>query len=265
MPSTLFNELVKSLSQLGLTTYEAKAYLALLQRHPVNGNELSRLSGVPGPKIYETLDRLTAKGLASPLETEPVTYVPLPYAEFLKYKENDLKSNIRFLEENLGRLALAESPQMIWRILDYGALTAKAAEIISKSRNEILVSFWEEQGRDIREPLAGAAARGVKVTSMQFGPGILDIGKVYRHVMLDTIYQRHGNEMILVADGECGFFMNLMPGGQWEGCWTSNPGVVRMITNYIRHDIYVNIVIERFRDIVFREYGPHLEGLINLD
>ncbi len=265
MADTLFNELVISLSHLGLTTYEARAYIALLQRHPVNGHEISRSSGVPGPKIYETLNRLTAKGLVVPLETDPVTYEPLPYTEFLKYKENDLNNNIRFLQENLGKLVTTESPQMVWRIRGYPALMAKASEFINKSQKELLASFWEDQARDIGVHLAKAGARGVKVTSMQFGPGILDVGKVHRHILLDTIYQRHGNEMTLVADETYGFFMNRMPGGEWEGYWTSNPGVIRMVTNYIRHDIYVNKLIARFRDIIFQEYGPQLEGLLTID
>lgn len=265
MTDTLFNELVRSFSHLGLTGYEARAYIAMLQRHPVNGHEVSRLSGVPGPKIYETLNRLTAKGLAVPLETDPVTYEPLPYAEFLKYKENDLNSNIRFLQENLDKLVTTESPQMVWRIPGCGGLLARAAEIINNSREEILVSLWEDQAKVVGDPLARAVERGVKVYSLQFGPKILNAGKVYAHILLDTVYQRHGNEMTLVADNRYGFFMNLMPGGEWEGYWTCNPGVIRMVTNYIRHDIYVNILVEKYSDVIFRDFGPQLEGLLNLE
>lgn len=265
MTETHFNEIVKSLAQLGLTTYEARAYIALLQRHPANGHEISRMSGVPGPKIYETLNKLTAKGLVTPLETDPVTYEPLPYNEFLKYKENDIKSNIHFLQINLDKLVTTDSPQVIWRIRGYSALMAKANEIINKSEKNMVISFWENQAGEIEESLAKAVARGVKLVSMQFGPEILNVGTVYRHIITDTIYLRHGNEMTLVSDEKYGFFMNLIPGGEWEGYWTENPGVIRMVSNYIRHDIYVNVVIQRFKEIVFNEYGPKLERLLNLE
>ncbi|MFZ5632926.1 MAG: TrmB family transcriptional regulator [Bacillota bacterium] len=264
MPDNLSDELVKSFLHLGLTTYEAMAYIALLRRHPVNGHEISRLSGVPGPKIYETLDRLTRKGLVAPLQTEPVTYEPLPYIEFLKYKENETKSNIRFLQENLDKLVTTDSPHLIWHIRGYGALMAKAGEIINSSEDEVLISFWEEQAKDITGPLSEAVKRNVRVISMQFGPGTTDIGTVYRHILLDTIYKRHGNEMTLAADNKYGFFMNLAPGGEWEGYWTSNPGVIRMVTNYIRHDIYVNKLIMELGNTAFDLYGPQLEGLLNI-
>ena len=40
---------------LGFTDYEARAYLALLQRHPQNGYELAKASGIPRPNIYSVL------------------------------------------------------------------------------------------------------------------------------------------------------------------------------------------------------------------
>ena len=79
MNEALQADLVKALNDFGLTGYEAKTYLALLEIHPAHGNDISRRSGVPGPKIYETLDRLKQKGLVAALETTPVTYEPLPY------------------------------------------------------------------------------------------------------------------------------------------------------------------------------------------
>ena len=80
----LFQVTVEALNNMGLTVYEGKAYLALLQKHPSHGNEISRHSGVPGPKIYETLNRMMQKGLVAALNTDPLLYSPLPYHEFLK-------------------------------------------------------------------------------------------------------------------------------------------------------------------------------------
>lgn len=264
MSETLIIQLIKALSQLGLTAYESKAYISILQQHPANGNEISRVSGVPGPKIYETLDRLAKKGLVVPLETDPVTYEPLPYIELLKHKEMELKNNSQFIKENLGKLNTSESPHLIWHIRGYEALMAKAGEIINNSEKEVLISFWEEQAKDIGQLLERATFRNVKVISLQFGRRVVDVGTVYRHILLDTVYERHGNEMSLVADGKYGFFMNLIPGREWEGYWTSNPGVIKMVTNYIRHDIYVNKIIERFDTVIFEEYGQNLEKLLNI-
>lgn len=55
-------ELVERLQRLGLTEYEAKAYASLLNDHMNSAARLSKKSGVPRTKIYETLESLQAKG-----------------------------------------------------------------------------------------------------------------------------------------------------------------------------------------------------------
>jgi hypothetical protein len=45
-----------------LTEYEAKAYVSLLNDHMNSAAKLSKKSGVPRTKIYETLESLQAKG-----------------------------------------------------------------------------------------------------------------------------------------------------------------------------------------------------------
>jgi hypothetical protein len=44
--------------------------LGLLQQNPSTGYQLSKLSGVPRSRIYETLERLVAKGYAVALDTD---------------------------------------------------------------------------------------------------------------------------------------------------------------------------------------------------
>lgn len=53
------------LIELGLTEREAKVYVALLEVGPCRVGMLIKRSGVPGSKVYEMLDRLKERGLAS--------------------------------------------------------------------------------------------------------------------------------------------------------------------------------------------------------
>ena len=46
------------LQQLGFSEYEARAYLALLQRNPLNGYELAKVSGLPRANVYAVLQKL---------------------------------------------------------------------------------------------------------------------------------------------------------------------------------------------------------------
>ena len=50
------------LQQLGFSEYEARAYLALLQRSPLNGYELAKVSGLPRANTYAVLQKLRNAG-----------------------------------------------------------------------------------------------------------------------------------------------------------------------------------------------------------
>src|SRR5688500_10445885 len=56
---------VAQLTSLGLTSYEAKAYLALIRRDSSTAAQTSRLAGVPRQRIYDVLKSLVEKGFAS--------------------------------------------------------------------------------------------------------------------------------------------------------------------------------------------------------
>jgi hypothetical protein len=54
------------LLQLGFSEYEARAYLALVQRNPLNGYELAKVPGVPRANIYAVLQKLKERGGGRP-------------------------------------------------------------------------------------------------------------------------------------------------------------------------------------------------------
>ena len=70
------------LQQLGFSEYEARAYLALLQRNPLNGYELAKVSGLPRANVYAVLQKLEERGAVVRLDMPsgaryaPVAQVP---------------------------------------------------------------------------------------------------------------------------------------------------------------------------------------------
>jgi sugar-specific transcriptional regulator TrmB len=57
--------LIEDLVELGLNQYEAKAYLALLERDSLAAGEVAKISKIPRARSYDVLDTLVEKGLAS--------------------------------------------------------------------------------------------------------------------------------------------------------------------------------------------------------
>src|SRR6266508_1268092 len=62
------------LTRLGLTSYEAKAYLALLRRESSTAAQAARLANVPRQRIYPALPSLVDKGLATTRPGQVVKY-----------------------------------------------------------------------------------------------------------------------------------------------------------------------------------------------
>jgi len=69
---------LERLQRLGLTSYEARAYLALLRRDSSTAAETARLAGLPRQRVYDVLSSLVEKGLASTRPGKAVKYAATP-------------------------------------------------------------------------------------------------------------------------------------------------------------------------------------------
>lgn len=58
-------EIIEEARRLGLNSYEAKVYLALMERDSLSVSDVSKISRVPRARIYDILDSLAANGLAT--------------------------------------------------------------------------------------------------------------------------------------------------------------------------------------------------------
>ena len=62
------------LQNLGLNRYEAGAYVALTRRGRATGAEVARIAGLPRQRIYDVLDGLVGRGLATVEPGRPAYY-----------------------------------------------------------------------------------------------------------------------------------------------------------------------------------------------
>lgn len=62
------------LRDLGLTSYEAKAYAVLIQRNSSTAVDLARRAVIPRQRIYDVVDGLVQRGLARPVSGDVVSF-----------------------------------------------------------------------------------------------------------------------------------------------------------------------------------------------
>ncbi len=79
----------EKLQRIGLTEYEAKAYLGLLGDHLSSASKLSEKSGVPRTKIYQVLESLQRKGWIQVYSGVPLLFKAVnPKEVFERFKRD---------------------------------------------------------------------------------------------------------------------------------------------------------------------------------
>lgn len=85
----------------GLTEYQARVYLALLELGSTTAAAIPAVSHVPRSRVYSVLQQLHEKGLTKVLPERPLRYRPVPLAAYLRKVAQDQRRRARTLEESL--------------------------------------------------------------------------------------------------------------------------------------------------------------------
>ena len=98
----------KILEEIGLTKGESKVYLTLLKLGETTTGKIIEEAQISSGKIYEILDKLIAKGLASFIIKEKTKYFqassPNRIMDYLHEKEDNLKAKEQEFEKQLPSL-----------------------------------------------------------------------------------------------------------------------------------------------------------------
>ena len=100
--------LINSLKKLGLTEYEAKAYVAIVELGEAEAHEVARKSGVPRTRIYDVLSKLETSGLIQRIkEPRPAVYSAISPERTLEPLKNQLIDELSKAINHLNYLYLS--------------------------------------------------------------------------------------------------------------------------------------------------------------
>lgn len=240
------DDIVLKLQDLGFTSYEAKAYCALIKKHPANGYEVSKIARVPPAKIYETLDRLKNKGVVVSSSTEPVMYYPVPPETVLTRLKQDFAATIEDLDMRLQGVKPFPSLDLTWNLSGYQMVIDKIVDLINHSTEFLLVSIWPEEAAMIQDPVLRAEARGVKVISGVFGDSGFRCGNTINLEPCGVSSKKRLGRRLTVAVGDSKEVVISEVGARDEtvGVWTTTPSIVLVAKEYIKHDIWGRLLVE---------------------
>ncbi len=92
-----------TIKDYGLTEYEAKAYLALVELEEATAREVADVSRVPRTKIYGVIDDLHEKSLVEVIPERPKKFLPEPFHDYLDRYEDRFKERLEQIKEDKER------------------------------------------------------------------------------------------------------------------------------------------------------------------
>ncbi len=136
---------LRALRELGLTDYQGRAYLGLLEIGRGTASEVARVSRVPRTRIYVTMNQLHEKGLARIIPEAPLKYEPVGFEEFLAARAARLKEEAEKIQRDASSMGkmFAITPQKLERGGQFEVLYGR------RNVKERLAKMYEVAGKSI--------------------------------------------------------------------------------------------------------------------
>lgn len=267
---------------LGFGDYEARAYVALLQRSPLNGYELAKASGVPRANVYSVLQKLEDRGAVVRLDTPGGTrYAPLPPDELVDRLGTRLQSTLHAAERALKNIAAPAAHNEVWNVQGYAAMLEHARALIDGAEQQLLVATRPQEARALVPNITDAAQRGVAITTLCLAACANECGgcrgNIYRYRVQPD--ERDG-WLVLVPDDAEVLAGAIDPSDEAQAVRTRQRLLVELTGWFIRHSIALAAVLSELGSRLERELsaptlavlasvGPgggwleHMRGLLN--
>jgi HTH-type transcriptional regulator, sugar sensing transcriptional regulator len=209
-----YRRAVEVLERVGLTRYEARAYLALVTRGYGDATSLASAAGIPRTSAYKVLEALSQKGFAYASGGKPTLFKPQPPEQVAEKLKGDIQEVFERLQALHRMVGEQGEPQLVYLLYGKEKVMSKVGEFLDRSTRTVIITtpqmapFRDELGKQIGR----ATKRGVEVTFITAPAQKIPEGcrHVPRQHILATDLLVDGEHALLASPGleACGFTDN---------------------------------------------------------
>ena len=251
-------ELIENLKELGFNTYESKVYLALLQYGNSTGYEVSKNSGIPQARAYDTLKTLESKKIVISTGEKPQKYMPVDPKEVLKNYENKYKKSMSYLKDNLLSFT-GDYVEPIVNIKDRNAVNEKIINLINNAKKEILIEAWGDDFAKYQTAIVSAYNRKVDIKIVGYNNLSSLVGLVYQHSGADYLEKAIGKCFIVaIDDKEALIALYNHNTNDMDAVYTKNTPLVFITKEMIIHDMFLIDIENTYGTSLTEVYGENL-------
>lgn len=229
------NQIIETLKHLGLTEYEARAYVGLVSAGSATAGMLSKTANIPYSRIYDVLSRLESRGWVEIQSGRPSRYrarSPADVLHLLKTeKEKQLRELtsqvLRELEPLYNQTGEVKKPE-IWIIRRWDNIHARALEIVSRAQTSILISLplLPPKLRELLPFLSTLREKDIEIR-------VLTTKKLH----IPGIETRRRETLFgggIIVDGK-EVLLTLGSGSEVVGLWSNEVGLARFAEEYFEY------------------------------
>ncbi|MFX1562866.1 MAG: TrmB family transcriptional regulator, partial [Promethearchaeota archaeon] len=259
------NDTYTALKTIGLTDYETRAYVVLMENKPLKASAVSKLAKIPHSKTYEVLSRLEKRALIEVQYSRPMLYQALNpnYAlqelidklkiqEEMQFREQTLELEKKYQHtmdqlvqaehtalENLSVLndqstAIELTADTVWTIRGSENLLLKLKELLKRVRNKVQLMLPRDDFSSIIKPLITSAKKGVKIQLLVhfITPTVKQLQK-YAEVFQEEAPLPTNCGIVIVDNCEAMFLSENFE----TGFSTDSASIVMVLAHFYEHEI----------------------------
>ncbi|MCU4925699.1 TrmB family transcriptional regulator [Halobacteria archaeon AArc-dxtr1] len=166
------SEAVNAFSRLGLTSYEAKVFIALQRLGTGTARDVATTTDVPRSQVYSVAESLEERGLLEVQQSSPIRYRPVSVEEaqetLRERFENEQDRAFEYVETVREETEGEEEQEDIWTVRGRPRVDSRVVELLSNAEDRILFGtrLPELLTPEIADALAQRAEEGVTVTGV---------------------------------------------------------------------------------------------------
>jgi len=203
-------KLIKNIKDLGLNSYEAKIWTALLSRAVSTAGVISDIANVPRSRSYDVLESLEKKGFIIMKVGRPIQYISVPPEEVLERVKKNVMIDAEQVIDSLNEFQNSDLLTELTSLHDEGIENVDPTEMagyvkgrnnvydqmrsmIKKAGSSVLLSLTEKSFDDAQENLSKALNKASKNVNIMVsspsdfkGFNVKNLGLSSRFLIVDS-------------------------------------------------------------------------------
>ncbi len=171
------SDAVAAFERLGLTSYDAKVFIALQRLGSGTARDVSRVTDVPRSQVYSVGESLADRGLVEIQQSSPMRYRPVSVESARSTLQDRFeREQTRAFEyvESVRRDREDEQREDIWTIRGQGGVTDRVVELVGEAERRVVFGAPRPElvPESIQRALAERADEGLTVTVVSEDPDV---------------------------------------------------------------------------------------------